>query len=278
MEADTIPSVEFSRLGGSGNVSLDSFRGKYLLLDFWATWCGPCKRSMDGELRVLWEEYGERSEDWALLSVGMVDSKSTVEGQRDLVQKRGWGWSFVTDNHHVAKQLFSITSLPTLILVDPQGKMVARGHSEVALMLASILDPGRRNLHKKRPDLASVALPLPQDQPVVTNCSKGQEHVYEIDLPMEANLLIRTESYNIPVIATLYSGEGAWLGENISSSSGRQFVDDKSGEKRMRWTSEFTASVPAAGKAFLTLQQDEHGPDGEGKCSTWINFTGKASP
>ena len=106
-------------------VKLSSFRGKYVLLDFWASWCGPCRQENPNVVKA-YKKYKDKN--FTILSVSL--DKAT--GKADwlaAIQNDGLSWTQVSDlkfwNNEVAS-LYSITSIPANFLIDPNGKIIAR--------------------------------------------------------------------------------------------------------------------------------------------------------
>ncbi len=109
-------------------VTLSSFRGKYVLLDFWASWCAPCR----AENPVVVKAFNQyKAKNFAILSVSLDQP-----GKKDLwlaaIKKDGLdleGWTHVSDlkywSNAVAQQ-YGIRGVPTNFLIDPSGKIVAR--------------------------------------------------------------------------------------------------------------------------------------------------------
>ncbi|UYQ93847.1 AhpC/TSA family protein [Chitinophaga horti] len=104
-------------------VKLSSFRGKYVLVDFWASWCGPCRQE-NPNVVAAYNKYKDKN--FTILGVSLDDDRAdwlkAIEA--DKLQ-----WTQVSDlggwNNKVAKQ-YGIRSIPANFLVDPQGKIVAR--------------------------------------------------------------------------------------------------------------------------------------------------------
>jgi len=104
-------------------VSLASYKGRYVLLDFWASWCGPCIANLPA-VKALHETYKARSFD--ILGVSLDENKTRWT---DAIKKHNLPWLQVSDlkgwNNAVAA-LYDIRSIPQYILVSPDGKIVAR--------------------------------------------------------------------------------------------------------------------------------------------------------
>jgi peroxiredoxin len=109
----------------SGNrVNLKDFRGKYVLLDFWASWCGPCREENPNVVKV----YAKfRDKNFTVLGVSL-DQAGKKEAWEKAINDDGLAWTHVSDlkywNNAVAK-LYSVHSIPQNFLIDPKGKIVA---------------------------------------------------------------------------------------------------------------------------------------------------------
>lgn len=116
------PSFDIETLDG-GRVKLEDFRGKYLLLDFWATWCGPCVAEVP-ELKSTFERFG-KDDRFAMLSLSLDADK---EAPRKFVADRGIAWKQgflgewtdggLTDAYHVQ-------AIPSMFLIAPDGTVKA---------------------------------------------------------------------------------------------------------------------------------------------------------
>lgn len=94
--------------------------GKYLLVDFWASWCGPCIRETKVIKEVL-EEYGPKGLN--VLGVAVWDEpENTLTG----IEQHQLPWPQIINSQNIATDLYGIPSIPCLIVIDPDGNIVAR--------------------------------------------------------------------------------------------------------------------------------------------------------
>ena len=111
------PEVALPLLGG-GKAAIQ--RGKVTLIDFWATWCAPCRASMPRVQRV-WQEYTPRGVD--LYSVDTDDPSADRESQvREFLLENRLTFPVVLDDG-TAERAFSIANLPTMLLLDKEGRI-----------------------------------------------------------------------------------------------------------------------------------------------------------
>ena len=119
-------ALEFSQNDTLGKpVSLSSFRGRYVLLDFWASWCGPC-RAENPNLVKSFNHFKEKG--FTVLGVSLDQP-----GKKDLWMKAihddKLTWTHVSDLaywNNAAARMYGINGVPSNFLIDPQGKIVAK--------------------------------------------------------------------------------------------------------------------------------------------------------
>ncbi|MBS3922005.1 MAG: AhpC/TSA family protein [Nitrosarchaeum sp.] len=112
-------------------VSLSNFKGKYVLIDFWASWCGPC-RAENPHLKDVYAKYSTKG--FEILGVSLDNNKAAWI---NAIKKDQLQWTNVSDlngfKNTVAKS-YAITELPTNFLLDPEGKIIAKNLKGDSLM------------------------------------------------------------------------------------------------------------------------------------------------
>jgi peroxiredoxin len=108
---------DFSVLDLSSNkISLASYRGqKVVLLDFWATWCGPCRMAMVG-LQTLQDKY--KGQGLEILSLNQAEPANQV---RQFITRKKYGFHVVLDADGSVAAKYGVRGIPTLVLVDKSG-------------------------------------------------------------------------------------------------------------------------------------------------------------
>lgn len=116
---------DFSLKSDKGeDVSLSTYKGKYLLVDFWASWCGPCRAEIPN-VKKVYEDY--KAKGLEVLSVSTdADEKAWLKA----VEQEQMPWSQVRDTKSVSNS-YNITYIPMIFLIDPNGKIIDKGlHGE----------------------------------------------------------------------------------------------------------------------------------------------------
>ena len=129
-----MPAPEFTQNDSMGNpVSLSSFRGKYLLIDFWAAWCGPC-RAENPNVVSAYQKFNEKG--FEVLGVSLDQSR---DRWLKAVKDDDLTWTQVSDlkywSNEVAAQ-YGISSIPSNLLLDPDGIIIKKNLKGEDLHLA----------------------------------------------------------------------------------------------------------------------------------------------
>lgn len=119
------PFTDFSAKTVEGDdVKLSDYvgKGKYVLVDFWASWCGPCREEAEQTLRPLYEKYKDDSR-FIILGVATWDQHDKTI---DALEKRNYPWPQIIDAGEVPMELYGFSGIPMIILIDPNGTILRR--------------------------------------------------------------------------------------------------------------------------------------------------------
>ncbi|HSM94642.1 MAG TPA: TlpA disulfide reductase family protein [Rhizomicrobium sp.] len=119
-KAETVPAVAFTDAAGKPHM-LSEFRGKYVLLNMWATWCGPCVK----ELPSLAKLKGEVPDGFTVVAVN-VGRSTEAETRGFLAAHSASALAAYTDRNLAMMRSLHVYGLPVSLLIDPKGNVVAR--------------------------------------------------------------------------------------------------------------------------------------------------------
>lgn len=121
-KAATNSAPDFTVYDKDGNeVKLSDFFGKPIVLNFWASWCSPCKAEMPG----FEEKYKETGDSVQFLIVNMTDNtRETVDVASEFIASQGYTFPVYYDTAQSAAIAYSVYSLPTTYFIDAQGNLV----------------------------------------------------------------------------------------------------------------------------------------------------------
>ena len=115
-----VPDFLLTSIDGKEKLGPASFKGKYLLIDFWASWCGPCRRE-NPNVKRAYNAYKDKG-----FEVLGVSTDRTETPWKQAVEKDGISWNQVRDDKGIVSSKFGITSIPTIYLVNPEGIIVGK--------------------------------------------------------------------------------------------------------------------------------------------------------
>jgi thiol-disulfide isomerase/thioredoxin len=132
-----VPELSGTTLDGT-EISLEDFRGKVVLLDFWATWCPPCVEGLP-EIKQVYEKYHEQG--FEIIGISLDQN---IEPLNEFIAEENLAWVnlFDADQESSLADQFSITSIPSLFLLDQEGTIVAldpRGPGVLEAEVAKLL-------------------------------------------------------------------------------------------------------------------------------------------
>lgn len=119
---------------------LEQYKGKYVLIDFWASWCGPCRQAIP-KVKELYEKY--KGKDFDIVSVSIDDSK---KAWAKAMEEEGMPWQqLLSPDKNATMKNFLFSGIPTIYLIDKQGKIVSKYtgfSSESAKEIEKVLSNG----------------------------------------------------------------------------------------------------------------------------------------
>ncbi len=107
---------DFTLVDLEGNqVSLSDFRGKTVFVNFWATWCPPCRAEMP-EIEAVYQKYKDK--DVVVIGIDILEPEDVV---RQFVEQGGYSWTFVFDTSGEVAANYRIAAIPTSLFIDREG-------------------------------------------------------------------------------------------------------------------------------------------------------------
>ena len=124
-ESPVVPAPDFTLTDQFGNShTLSDYEGQTVFLNFWATWCGPCKMEMP-DIQALYEEWGENAGDLVVLGVAGPDigQEGSAEDIAAFLEENGYTYPVVMDDTGALFYQYGISAYPTTFMIDTAGNV-----------------------------------------------------------------------------------------------------------------------------------------------------------
>ncbi len=136
------PDFSLETLDGSP-LNLDDFKGRLVVLNFWATWCAPCREEMPS-LERLWRRYRGRG----LVVIGIALDRGNTKGVGKMARSMGLTFPIALDRRGRVRDLYEVVALPYTYIVGRDGKFLGRAvgarkwdGAEALRLIESLLEP-----------------------------------------------------------------------------------------------------------------------------------------
>lgn len=117
------PEFSYNQMDTNKKIALSDFKGKYILIDFWASWCPPCRAAVPF-LKDAYAKY--KTQGFEILGVSL--DKNEAAWKKSVIDKEmNWPQTRTSDEGTSITKLYSFNTIPYFVLVDPQGYIVAKG-------------------------------------------------------------------------------------------------------------------------------------------------------
>lgn len=123
-----VPAPDFTVYDEAGNeVRLSDYLGKPVVVNFWASWCGPCRM----EMPEFQEKHLELDGEVQFLMINMTGGRETVETARDFIAGQGYTFPVLYDTEGDAAVTYGAYALPTTYFIDAEGYAIAQARGAI---------------------------------------------------------------------------------------------------------------------------------------------------
>ena len=128
-EQQLTKAPDFAVYDASGNkVNLSDYIGKPIVLNFWASWCGPCQ----SEMPDFHEKYLELGDEIHFLMVNMTGGRETLSSAKAFISEKGYTFPVFYDTDSDAAMTYNVYSLPTTYFIDAEGYLIAQATGAIS--------------------------------------------------------------------------------------------------------------------------------------------------
>jgi cytochrome c biogenesis protein CcmG, thiol:disulfide interchange protein DsbE len=130
------PAFELDLLDGSGSVDLGRYSGRPVVLNFWASWCGPCKDET-GPLEHAWERWSKRG-----VQIVGIDTRDSADAAQAFVEGHGITYPIAVDASGATADRYGVTGMPQTFVISGDGRIVSRTVGPITeVKINSVLNP-----------------------------------------------------------------------------------------------------------------------------------------
>ena len=135
------PEFELNTIDGK-KIKLSDYRNKVVIVDFWATWCGPCRESIPDFV-----ELNKQYKDKGVEIIGVsLDDNNSVESVKPFIKNFGINYTIAYGNQKIVQDYGNINAIPTMFIIDQQGNIAA---SHVGLVPKNVIEDEIKKLLNK---------------------------------------------------------------------------------------------------------------------------------